>query len=61
MDSYLMLVPHRCCVKQVSKKYLFNKKSRKEHGHFEGKYWCDCKTRNYRKWLAIKRGGQYVE
>lgn len=26
--------------------------------HAEGKYFCDCLTRNYRKWLGVKRYGQ---
>lgn len=43
--------------KHLSKKDLHKKKSTKEEGHWEGKYWCYCRTRNYRKWLGIKKYG----
>lgn len=42
-------------MKQISKKSMFKKKGSKETGHWEGKYWCNCKERNYRYWLAKKR------
>lgn len=42
---------------QLSKKARSKKKpNRKEEGHWEGKYWCNCKTRNYRRWLGRKFG-----
>jgi hypothetical protein len=45
-------------IQQISKKDLRKKKpNRKETGHWEGKYWCDCRTRNYRAWLSVKRNG----
>lgn len=44
--------------KQLSKKKYQKKKGNlKEIGHFEGKYFCDCRTRNIRKWLGVKRYG----
>ena len=43
---------------QLSKKDHQKKKpNRREEGHFESKYWCDCMTRNYRRWLGKKRYG----
>lgn len=44
----------------MTKKELMKKKRKKDETHFEGKYFCDCRIRNIRKWLAFKRGGQYV-
>lgn len=44
---------------QITKRDLYKKKPRKEIGHLEGKYWCNCKTRNYRRWLAIKKWGPH--
>jgi len=41
---------------QITKKEHSKKKSSLEQGHFEGKHWCDCKTRNYRRWLGLKKG-----
>lgn len=32
------------------------KPNRSEEGHSEGKFWCNCRTRNYRRWLGKKRG-----
>jgi len=34
------------------------KKAKGENAHFEGKYFCGCKTRKIRKWLGIKRYGK---
>lgn len=37
--------------KQLSKK----KQTRtRDCGHWEGKYWCNCRERNIRRWLGIK-------
>jgi len=45
-------------MKQISKKDLYKKKPyRKDIGHFEGKHWCNCRTRNFRYWLAKKKFG----
>lgn len=44
-------------MKQATKNFLYKKKPKKDHGHWEGKYWCDCKVRNYRKWLWKKLRG----
>lgn len=41
-------------MKQLSKKKL---KKRKDCGHWEGKFWCNCRTRNIRKWLGYKKFG----
>lgn len=43
---------------QISKK-LLEKKNRydSDRGHFESKFWCNCNTRNVRKWLKIKYFG----
>ena len=38
--------------RQMTKKDLRRKKPHPEDGHWEGKYWCDCKVRNRRKLLA---------
>ncbi len=42
---------------QLSKKDLSKKKGNKEIGHLERRYWCDCKVKNYRKWLGVKKFG----
>jgi len=42
--------------KQLSKRDHSKKKPNPDEGHFEGKFWCDCRTRNYRRWLGFKRG-----
>lgn len=42
-------------MKQLEKKKL---KKRPDCGHYEGKFWCDCRTRNIRKYLGIKRYGK---
>lgn len=39
--------------------YLKKKPNKKETGHFEGKYWCDCRTKGYRLWLGIKKYGYF--
>ncbi len=41
---------------KISKRAFNRKKPTSELGHFEGKYWCGCRIRGYRKWLAMKRG-----
>ena len=44
---------------QLSKKDHCKKKpNRTEEGHWEGKFWCNCRTRNYRTWLGVKKHGQ---
>lgn len=48
-------------IKQLTKKDHSKKKPIKEEGHFEGKYWCNCKTRNYRRWLGLKKYGAQNE
>ncbi len=44
-------------MKKLSKKDLNKKKPTKEEGHWEGKFWCNCMIRGYRKWLGKKRYG----
>jgi len=63
MDSFSMYHQVKCLHKQnqMSKKELVKKKRKKEETHKEGKYFCDCRIRNIRKWLAFKRGGSYLE
>lgn len=46
-------------MKQLSKKDHSKKKGTKEQGHLEGNSWCDCRTRNYRHWLGIKKYGHH--
>lgn len=46
---------------KLSKKDYDKMKPRKDCGHWEGKYWCDCKTRGIRKWLGVKRYGHDEE
>ena len=46
-------------MKQLSKKDHSKKKpNRREEGHWEGKCWCNCRTRGYRIWLGIKKYGK---
>lgn len=40
---------------KISKKDYIKKKACKECTHMEGKYFCDCRTRNIRSWLGCKR------
>lgn len=43
---------------QLSKKdYILKKASQKEATHWEGKHFCDCRTRNIRRWLGVKLYG----
>ena len=45
-------------MKQLSKKDLLKKKPNiKEAAHYEGKHFCNCRTRNFRKWLGLKKYG----
>ena len=45
-------------MKQLSKKDLVRKKGILGITiHLEGKCPCDCLTRNYRKWLGVKKYG----
>jgi hypothetical protein len=45
-------------MKPISKKdYIKKKPNRKETGHWEGKHWCECRTRKFKQWLGIKRYG----
>jgi len=46
-------------MKQLSKKDHSKKKSNTEQGHWEGKYWCNCKIKGYRIWLGLKKYGFY--
>jgi hypothetical protein len=48
-------------MKQISKKKLRQKKRSGEEAHYEGKYFCDCRIRNYRKWLGKKLYGYLDE
>ena len=41
----------------MTKKQFYKKKPHPEDGHWEGKFWCGCRIRGRRKWLAFKRGG----
>jgi hypothetical protein len=45
--------------KQVSKKKYAKMKANDETGHWEGNFWCDCKTRGWRKWLQQKYYGKF--
>ncbi len=47
--------------KSVSKRAYMKRKPRPEEGHWEGKYWCNCRTRNIRKWLSKKKYGHEEE
>lgn len=47
-------------MKQITKKDLNKKRPTKEQGHWESKHWCNCKTRNYRRWLAKKKYGNSI-
>jgi hypothetical protein len=40
------------------KKYIKKKANKKEASHWEGKVFCNCKTRNIRKYLGYKLHGQ---
>ena len=42
---------------KISKK-RFEKKGPPSCGHWEGKFWCDCRTRGFRKWLGLKLFGK---
>lgn len=44
-------------IKQLSKKAYIKKKEAPDQTHWEGDYFCDCRTRNIRKWLAKKKYG----
>lgn len=44
-------------IKKLSKKDLNKKKPTKEEGHWESKFWCNCRLRNFRQWLGIKKYG----
>lgn len=39
-----------------STKKEYHKK--RKQGHWEGKYFCDCRTKNYRRWRGLKRYGK---
>ncbi len=43
--------------KSVSKIDYMKRKPERDDGHWEGKYWCDCRLRNKRKWLGLKKYG----
>lgn len=41
----------------MTKKDFYKKrKKNKDACHWEGQFYCDCRVRNYRKWLGFKRG-----
>ena len=44
-------------IKQLSKRNYIKRKHDKDQSHWEGDYFCDCRTRNIRKWLGFKRYG----
>ena len=47
-------------IKPITAKSCVEKFSRKvncEIGHWEGKYFCACRTRKYRMWLGMKQNG----
>jgi hypothetical protein len=48
-------------MKLLSKKDLHKKRPnhKQKGGHWEGKYWCDCKAGNYRRWLGFKKYGGF--
>lgn len=48
-------------VKQLSKKDFAKSKPQPDEGHWEGKYWCNCRIRNKRKWLGMKKYGKVDE
>lgn len=48
---------HSMKIKNLSKRKFYKKKLGKETIHWEGKYVCDCRVRNYRIWLGMKRYG----
>jgi hypothetical protein len=49
-------------IRQLSKKDHYKKKKyHPEEGHFEGKHWCNCKTRNIRRWFGLKKYGMIDE
>ena len=44
---------------QMTKRDFIKKRSnKKEATHMEGKFFCDCRVRNFRKWLGVKLYGQ---
>lgn len=45
----------------MTKKDYIKKKASKEASHWEGKYFCDCRTKGIRKWLGVKRGDNLRE
>jgi len=46
---------------QISKKSYSKKKLKGEQCHYEGKYICNCRIRNYRMWLGMKLWGKIDE
>lgn len=42
---------------KMTKKLLIQKKQKGENAHWEGKYFCGCRIRNFRQWLGIKKYG----
>jgi hypothetical protein len=47
-------------MKQLSKKDHAKRRPTPDQGHYEGKHWCNCRTRNYRYWLGIKKYGHDI-
>lgn len=43
---------------QLTKKEFSKRKHQPDEGHYEGKHWCNCRTRNKRKWLGKKKYGK---
>lgn len=56
----LILGQHQV-TKQISKKEHNKKKPTDDEGHYEGKYWCNCRIRNYRRWLGKKKFGDQFD
>lgn len=48
-------------MKQITKKEAAKKKPKKDEGHYEGKWWCNCRMRNIRRWLGLKKWGKNVD
>ena len=44
-------------IKVLSKKDYAMIKPTREDSHWEGKHFCNCRTRNIRRWLGVKRYG----
>ena len=45
-------------MQMTKNRFVKKKTNRKEATHMEGKHFCDCRIRNFRKWLGVKLYGQ---